>query len=169
MLVCADVHHPVVCLFVRLFVCRDDQKANVFLSSVYTESVFAALCFTGMWCWISAEHGSKVRGGLLQIVSVLACTAATIVRSNGAFTAALPLWFAGLAILRVFTSAAVGKGKKEDAKKGRAAEFKFAMPGIAGIATIAVALLKAAVCCAIIWTPVFAFQEYGTERLCGER
>lgn len=31
------------------------SPANIFFSTVYTESLFAALCFAGMGCWIAGE------------------------------------------------------------------------------------------------------------------
>ena len=161
-----------------------------------------ALSFSGMWCWIAAEEQRHAGLGLLQKgAALLLCASSAAVRSNGAFTAALPLWFAGVAVLRVLSTSAINansnatrteagrdrqtnkRPKRQQPTQPTAAGSRaaasaagdvqstaaaLALPGWHGLVAIVVAVVKALGCCAVIWAPVFAFQEYGTLRLCGD-
>lgn len=68
------------------------------------------------------------------------------------------------------TSALVSVTKESRASKTASpppSAAALGVPGFGGVVTIMYAIAKAMICCAIIWAPVFAFQEYGTARLCG--
>lgn len=59
------------------------SPANIFLATIYTESLFAALTFTGLLLWLvgQRQHGPAKIGAELVAVFLFGCS--STVRSNG--------------------------------------------------------------------------------------